>query len=201
MFVTSLWSLRLRVPSFWPFVTSSGVRFLSLPPGHFLAVLLFRNFLVVIASIRHFLLLLRLFILPPQPPRRTFSGSAIRGPFFVFPAKLTLQVWVIQTSLLQRTEADRQRIVFLHFILNAMRPTDTSVQLVARSQGSRGGCSFCFQSYRDREFIASGPRSCLVLEHDLEDDVLRAWMSTEKYTAIAALHASGAYTNRCASSP
>ena len=157
LFVSTLWPLRLRVTSFWPFATSSGVRFVSLPPGHFLAVLLFRNFLVVIASIRHFLLFLRPSILPPQPPRRTFSGSAIRGPFFVVPAKLTLQMWVIQTSLLQRTEADRQRIVFLHFILNALCPTDTTVQLVARSPGSRGGCSFCFQSYRDRESIASGP--------------------------------------------
>ena len=30
--VTSLWSLRLRFTPFWPFVTSSGARLLSLPP-------------------------------------------------------------------------------------------------------------------------------------------------------------------------
>ena len=33
MFVTSFWPLRLRVTSFWSFVTSPGVRFLPLLPG------------------------------------------------------------------------------------------------------------------------------------------------------------------------
>ena len=41
-FVTSLWSLRLRVTSFWSFVTSSRVRFFLLPSGpcnHFFSAL------------------------------------------------------------------------------------------------------------------------------------------------------------------
>ena len=69
--------------------------------------------------------------------------------------------------------------------------------MVARFQESRNECYSCVRPYQDRESVALSPRSRSVLEHNLEDEVLRAWASTEKYSAIATPHASGACTNRC----
>ena len=86
-------------------------------------------------------------------------------------------MWVIKTSVPQGSEAGRQRgvgIFLLHFILNAMCPTDTTVQMVARFQESRGGCYSCFQSYQDRKFAATRCRRRPALEHNLEDEALRA---------------------------
>ena len=60
-------------------------------------------------------------------------------------------------------------------IQNAMRPPDTTVQRVVRFEEFREGRYFCFQSYQDRELVASRHGRCSAMEHNLEDETLRAW--------------------------
>ena len=86
MFVTSFWPLRLRVTSFWSFVTSPGVRFLPLAPGA-RGHPLYRHLLVVLASTRPFLLALRHYVLAPRRvcrfPVAISPGPSPGGPFLV----------------------------------------------------------------------------------------------------------------------
>ena len=73
-----------------------------------------------------------------------------------------------------------------------MCPTDTTVRMVARFHESRGECYSCRLQPNQDPPVALSPRSRSVLERNLEDEVLRAWAPTEKYSAIATPYASGA---------
>ena len=88
LFVTSFWPLRLRVTSFWSFVTSPGVRFLPLAPGA-RGHPLYRHLLVVLASTRPFLLALRHYVLAPRRvcrfPVAISPGPSPGGPSWFLP--------------------------------------------------------------------------------------------------------------------